>query len=481
MAANGRRKGNNGKGGGKTGPRVLSTANGKAPGLVGRGTSPASDLNPRTPNPSRPATDATDAHRAPRPAPDAALSPAASSSPALEPAPRKGARWADPIAAFERRWTWFESRLITFVLLWQLSALVSWVFLNGLSESVSQSAGVVFRATLGGVGFGIAAWAFGRRLPEGRRLALTLAALTLGLSIAPLWRSFVLAVAAFDKPLPGAPPAAPPSGLALGLAAFDKQVVDYFDNLKGWLQGGSTLTLLGGLRGLGTRLTLWLALLGGSLATAAGKHIHIDVIFRFLPKRLRVPAAIVNYLAAALVCFAGAWGFFDHIAIEHYGAKADDGRGQKIERAIGAIGDHLFFTRKQLGLDLRSLPHVLQGERYDRWMTAADWNRWLDGAGFDARFGQEKAQQIRVPDDAPPHTPLVLSPEGESTPGMLAHTLGLVFPFGLLAIGLRFLIRALLTLSGHLSADPDEAHKEELRRAEPRADPRAATADEGGA
>ena len=43
------------------------------------------------------------------------------------------------------------------------------------------------------------------------------------------------------------------------------------------------------------------------------------------------------------------------------------------------------------------------------------------------------------------------------------RTLGLVFPFGLLAIGLRFLLRVLLVLSGHVSADPDEAHKEELR------------------
>ena len=51
-------------------------------------------------------------------------------------------------------------------------------------------------------------------------------------------------------------------------------------------------------------LTLWLALLGGSLATGAGKHIHIDVIFRFLPARARRPAAIFNYLVAAAVCFA---------------------------------------------------------------------------------------------------------------------------------------------------------------------------------
>ena len=36
----------------------------------------------------------------------------------------------------------------------------------------------------------------------------------------------------------------------------------------------------------------------------------------------------------------------------------------------------------------------------------------------------------------------------------------------ILAIGLRFLIRAILTLTGHLSADPDEIHKEDIRGAD---------------
>src|SRR6185503_1729868 len=84
-----------------------------------------------------------------------------------------GAPWAEPVARFEARWTWFESRLITFVLLWQLAALVSWVFLNGLSESVSESAGVVFRAVLGAVVFGAGAWFIGRKLPEERRRGVT--------------------------------------------------------------------------------------------------------------------------------------------------------------------------------------------------------------------------------------------------------------------------------------------------------------------
>ena len=126
------------------------------------------------------------------------------------------------------------------------------------------------------------------------------------------------------------------------------------------------------------------------------------------------------------------------------------------------MGNHAFLTRKQIGLDLRSLPHVLGGERYDQWMTAARWNEWVDGAGFEDRYEQARVTAMHIPVDAGTHPPFVVSPEGEVTRGALAHTLGLVFPFGLLAIAIRFLIRALLTLSGHYSPDPDEAHKEEI-------------------
>ncbi len=388
--------------------------------------------------------------KAPEPTPPAPPAPA----PAADKPAEKAAAWGDPIARFEARWTWFESRLITGVLLSQLAALVAWVFLNGLSESVGQSAGVVFRAVMVAVAFGMGTWfGFGKLVLE-RRRALTLVAIGLGLCLAPAWREAVLAAAK-----PGA------EATAQGLAHLDKASAGYFDNVKGWLQEGSTLTLMGGLRGLGTRLTLWLALLGGSLATASGKHIHIDVIFRFLPKKLRVPTAILNYCAAAAVCFAGTWGFFDHIVIESYGSRADDRAGVKIAHAAHEISDHFFYTRKQLGLDLRSLPRVLGGTRYDQWMSAAAWNEWVDGAGFEDRFTPEEVKSIKVPGNNGSHVPLVLSPTGENTRGLLNNTLGLVFPFGLFAIALRFLLRAVMTLSGHLSADPDEAHKEDIRGA----------------
>ncbi len=360
----------------------------------------------------------------------------------------KGAAWGDPIATFEARWTWLESRLLVFVVLWQLGALVAWVFLNGLAESVTGSAGVVFRAVLFGTILGVSTWFGGKNMPNERRTLATVVALVAGLALAPVWRSAVQAS---------------PTG---ALARLDKSTLDYFDGIKAWLQQASTLTLMGGLRGLGTRLTLWLALLGGSLATASGKHIHVDVVFRFLPKKFRVPAALVNYCAAAAVCLAATWGFIDHMAITSYGSKDTDTPSVKIQNTLHHLGDHFFFTRKQIGLDLQSLPKVLGGTRYDQWMTGRAWNEWVDGAGYEARFTPDEIKTIKVPDDTANHLPLVLSPKGETMPSVLAHTLGLVFPFGLFAIALRFLIRALLTLSGHVSADPDEAHKEDMRGAD---------------
>jgi TRAP-type C4-dicarboxylate transport system permease small subunit len=365
----------------------------------------------------------------------------------------RGAAWAEPLARFEQRWTWLESRLLTFVLVWQIVSLVAWVFLNGLSESVTSTAGTVFRAVLLASALGAGTWAGTRGRPEEQRRNLTLAAIALGIGAMVVWHRAA---------------AGSTHGIAL---ALDTKTAGYFDNIKGWLQEGSTLTLLGGLRGLGTRLTLWLALLGGSLATASGKHIHVDVVFRFIPKKLRVPVKIVNYLAAATVCTAAVWGFFDHIAIESYGSRSDDRAGAKVENALHHLGNHAFLTRKQLGLDLRSAPRVLSGTRYDSWMSGGAWNEWVDGAGFEGRWPVEQVKALRIPAEAT-HPPFVVSPDGENTRGALAHTLGLVFPFGLLAIALRFLLRALLTLSGHVAADPDEAHKEEIGQA---------TRTEGGA
>lgn len=363
---------------------------------------------------------------------DAEEESAASAGAATKTAPAaKGKPWGEPIARFEAGWTRLETKLITWVLVAQLLSMVAWVLLSGLSSPIQSgnASGLVMRAVLGAVGLGLGAWFATKNQTLNVRRGATIGGIVVGLLVAKLWRT-------------------------VG--------VEYFDNVKAWLQEGSMITLMGGLRGVATRLTLWLALLGASLATGAGKHINIDVVFRFVPARLRKPIAITNYAAAALVCSAAVWGFFDHIAIESYGAKAEDTAGQKISMSAERIGEHFFLARKQLTLDLKSLPHIVKGDRFDRWMSAGEWNAWVKDAGFEAHYPKETVESVLVPDDAPPHTPLVVAPDGESTRGILVHALSLVFPFGMLVLALRFLLRILLVLSGHVELDPDAAHKEEI-------------------
>jgi TRAP-type C4-dicarboxylate transport system permease small subunit len=350
----------------------------------------------------------------------------------------KRAAWGAPIVKFEAAWTRLETRLITWVLVAQLLSMVAWVVLSGLSSPVQSgnASGLVLRAVIGAGALGAGAWLGTRKQGLMVRRLAAIGGIVVGAAVAPLWRQ-------------------------VG--------VDYFDNVRAWLQEGSTLTLMGGLRGVATRLTLWLALLGGSLATASGKHINIDVVFRFVPPRFRAPVALVNYAAAGLMCFAAVWGFFDHIAIESFGAKAEDSAGAKMSVTMERMGDHFFLARKQLGLDIRSLPHIAKGDRFDQWMSAKAWNEWVKDAGFDGRYPKEEVETILVPEDAPPHSPLVLAPDGEATRGVLVHDLSLVFPVGMLAIALRFLLRALLILSGHLDVDPNAAHKEEVGQHGPQA------------
>lgn len=351
--------------------------------------------------------------------------------PKAAPKPSQGAAWGAPLLRFEAAWTRLETRLITWVLAAQLLSMVLWVLLSGLSSPIQSgnASGLVMRAVIGMVVLGAGLWFATSKQPLQTRRIAAIVGIVVGAAVAGLWR---------------------------------KVGVDYFDNVKSWLQEGSTLTLMGGLRGVATRLTLWLALLGASLATGSGKHINIDVIFRFVPSRFRLPVAVVNYCAAAIMCTSAVWGFFDHIAIESFGANADATAGSKISTSVDRMSDHFFLTRKQMGLDLKALPHVISGDRYDQWMSAKAWNEWVKGAGFDEKYSKEETESILAPEDGPPHSPLVIAPDGEATRGILVHDLSLVFPFGMLAVALRFLLRALLAISKQIEIDPDAAHKEEI-------------------
>lgn len=349
---------------------------------------------------------------------------------------RKAAAWGRPFARLDAAWTRFESLLCAGVLIAETLALCLWIALKGLSTPTGDgnAAGLVFRSALGAVAFGLVAFLITRRRPLPIQRGAVLGSITLGLLLGKAWQD-------------------------VG--------IDYFSNVLNWLQDASTLTLLGGLRGVGTRLTIWLALLGASLATASGKHINIDVVMRFLRPKARVPVAITGWLAAAMVCFAAVWGFFDHIAIESFGVKADDPAGQKISQVIRKTDEHRFLAFRQMGLDMRTFPHVLKGERYDSWMKGAEWNAWIEKGGWERYYSKEELGMLILPESAANeiHTPLVVVPNGTNR-GLLAHGLFLIFPFGMLMIGTRFLLRSVLAASGHVKVIPDSGEDESPKREE---------------
>jgi hypothetical protein len=49
----------------------------------------------------------------------------------------------------------------------------------------------------------------------------------------------------------------------------------------------------------------------------------------------------------------------------------------------------------------------------------------------------------------------------EQARGLVIRDLNFVFPFGLLMIALRFILRSLLAISGHVRVDPDAVHGED--------------------
>jgi hypothetical protein len=353
---------------------------------------------------------------------------------------RKAAAWGRPFARLDAGWTKFEARLCAVVLLLEVFALSLWVALKGLSTAsgTGNSAGLVFRAIIGALVLGGGAALALRKKGKKWERTGAITGTVLGIVLAKVWAN---------------------------------ACVDWSSNLLNWYQQASFLTLLGGLRGVGTRLTLLLALLGGSLATAAGKHITIDLMTRFLKPKTRIPIMIAGWLGTAVICFSASWGFFDHIAIEDFGAKAEATAGAKFKSVGHGLGEDFFIARKQMRLDFSTLPHVLKGERYADWMTGAKWNEWLDQSGLADRYGKQAVDDLKMSDLEATRSPIVVVPDRGEPRGELIKAANLVFPLGLLIIALRFLLLCLLTASGHLVVDP-EAHIEgsDIRSGEPKPD-----------
>lgn len=338
----------------------------------------------------------------------------------------KGAAWALPLFHADEVWTTFETWLAVFALTLEILSMSLWVFLKGLStpSDGESQAGVLFRAIFGAIALGCALYFGLRKQSHTVRRNAALAGVLLGILGAKSW-----------------------AGIG----------VDYTSNLLNWYQQACFLTLLGGLRGVGTRLTLLLALLGGSLATARGKHIIIDIATRFVSYKPRMVMIIVGWLVSSVVSLAAAWGFFDHISIENFGARADMTAGQKITQVGDQLEEDFFIARKQIGLDFKSTPHILfRGEAYADWLKGKEWNAWLDESGLVERYGKEAVDVLKIPDEDS-RAPLIVVPGRGEPRGELINVANLVFPIGLLVIALRFILRVLLAVSGHVSVDPDES------------------------
>ena len=362
----------------------------------------------------------------------------------------QGAAWASPLMRFDIWWTKQEARLVLAVLGAEILSLTLWVLLKGLSNEYrpgsADISGLVFRGTITAVVLGYVTHRLLR--PKSESDAAAVKRHQYGVSLAVL------------------------AGVFAG-RLWASAGAEYFSNLLNWLQSASTLTLFGGLRGVATRLTLWVALLGASLATAQGKHINVDVVMRFLPIKMRVPVAILGWMAACVVCATGAYGFVDHLSIAEYkimqqGPCEGDPTntctftvGKRLSLIKHEIGRDAFLLGRQMSLDLKTGPRVLGGNKYKDYLHAAEWNPWLKNGGWTEYFPADdvNGQLMDESDANATRLPIVNIPgTGEDTNGLLRRDVDFIFPFGLLMIALRFLIRSILAIAGYIKVDPDAVH-----------------------
>jgi TRAP-type C4-dicarboxylate transport system permease small subunit len=383
-----------------------------------------------------------------------------------------GAAWGEPLARFDGWLTRVESTLCAVILVLEILALCFWIMLKGLASASAEGdlSGLVLRALLTSIVLGVGTFTALRPKPgqdaekaERTRMTATLAMTVLGLFLGRAW---------------------------VGAGSV------YFSNLLNWYQNASILMLIGGLSGLATRLTLWVALLGASIATAKGKHINVDVVMRFLPERFRVVVAVIGWVTAAAVCTAGAWGFVDFIAVANFKLPTatqcpDDATktcpmpaGRELGMLGEEVGRDLFMLRRQLGLDLRSFPRVAFGADYNRIFTNGQWNAWIKDGDWEAHFDKEEVGRLYLPEEMANefHTPVISVPGGgEGARGLLIRDFDFIFPFGLLMIAFRFLLRSVLAISGHVKVDPDAMHVEDDVHEPTDADRKAAHLPAGGA
>ncbi len=378
---------------------------------------------------------------------------------AHEPEP---ARWTRPLVRLDGAWTKVETYLVLGVLIAAILYMTGWVTLNAFHTKGGKLAkfpGAI--ATFAGFASGIAWLNAKDRKPKQVLVPIALVV----------------------------------TGVTLLLVAHKQ---DYFANVSRWLSDASLIKQMGTPQIVSARLfTIWVALLGGSLATGAGRQINIDVVMRFIGPKPRLVVALLGYVLASAACFMIAWGFLDYLAITRYGAAKDTKPGEKVALVAKSVKRHTFVVQRQLALDVRSFGKVvLGGQPYDRWYTGAEWNEELNTKGWATVYpppppsAEQPAPAIAYPtkpclsakeiedlvakggstnpewrlpgacdggDGTTTRAPLATAPEPDDrTP--LEADLSLLFPWGFLMIGLRFLLRGALAVGGAVSTDPNAAH-----------------------
>lgn len=352
-----------------------------------------------------------------------------------------------------------ETRLVLVLLALEIGVIFVIVALKGLaSHDEQRTAGIVFRVVLGGAFGALAPRAAWRWLPsDGTRKSVTTAGLVIGAVVGAL------------------------SGTRGAVV---------FGNIRDWLAASSSLTLVGGAAGLAKALTLWLALIGASLAAARGKHIGVDIGVRMMPERARMPSVTAAWVVSALVCFAASAGFVDYIAAEF---RVDEGLCAKrldsdaVSARAGEIGciarRDVFLLGRQLSLDAMTFPSVVRGEPFDRALSEEQWNRWLRSTSWEPHFTSERVAtlELHTGDATLRKMPLLAIPGGENPQELLLRELRLIVPMGFAMIGLRLLLRAILAWLGLASVDPNVAHADEREGMGREGAPHEPAPPEGGA
>ena len=143
---------------------------------------------------------------------------------------------------------------------------------------------------------------------------------------------------------------------------------------------------------------------------------------------------------------------------------------QKFEVVTRGVSSDFFLMGRQISLDLKSIPHVLVGHEVRRLdEKSGEWNAWLKGSGNPAaHFKQDAVNNLaHAGGSSPRRGP---HPRGQCAPGEMERarrgssfvtSTSVPSPFGLLMIALRFVLRSLLAISGHVRVDPDAVHEEE--------------------